>query len=160
VNGAGDAKGKGRKIIEEVGFVGRPADEVFGCITDLEGIGRWMPGVKAEQTAPGRLGVGTTIEMSEKDEPAYGFEVVAYEPGRLFALRGVSDAGPMTMSLGLVPEDGATRVEYSYEVDWESFVAALTRGGKRPDDARLEAAARKRMRVVLDNLKRLIEAGV
>lgn len=146
-----------RKIVEEAGHVARPAEEVFALITDFEGAGRWMPGVTATRTSTGALGVGSTVEMQEKGEPAYPFEIVAYEPPRLVALRGDTDAGVYTMTWRLTTGEGGTRIDYAYDVDWEAFVAALTKDGRRPDDMKLEAAARKRMRLILDNIKGLLE---
>jgi len=84
------------RIQESVG-IKRPADKVFAYMADPKTWPRWDVGLlKAEQTSPGQMGIGTTIRGDMKAmgrRMALTAKVTEYEPNKKWG--GLVDFGSM-----------------------------------------------------------------
>jgi uncharacterized membrane protein len=80
--------------LEHEVVIRRPLGEVFDFVSDSEHLPAWMAGVKrVSRSSPGPIGVGTTYRvlakmLGRRVESTY--EVTAYEPDKLVALRMTS----------------------------------------------------------------------
>jgi uncharacterized protein YndB with AHSA1/START domain len=101
--------------------IGRPIDEVFAILTDVERTGSWFPGdVREWWTTPPPHGVGSTRHAlittlgrrSENDAV-----VTAYDPPRLAALRGTSPQASFEATLAFAEAPGGTRVDVVVDLD-------------------------------------------
>jgi uncharacterized protein YndB with AHSA1/START domain len=128
--------------------IGRPVEDVFAVLTNLELTGRWYP-AKVEEwwTSPPPHGIGSTRRARtwvlgraiENDAV-----VTAYDPPRLAAIKGLSRTAPFEATLRFEPIDGGTRATVetvftlsgamrlvgplfiqSYERGWDQGLATL-----------------------------------
>ena len=94
--------------------IGRPIEDVFAVLTNVELTGRWYPAdVEEWWITPPPHGVGSVRRArvrvlgraTENDAV-----VTAYDPPRLAAMKGSASA-PFEATLAFEPVDGGTRVE-------------------------------------------------
>ena len=95
--------------------IGRPIEDVFAVLTDVELTGRWYPARVEEwwlSPPPHRVGSIRRARVRVLGRPMENDAVVtAYDPPRLAAMRGLSRSAPFEVTLRFAPEGGWTRVE-------------------------------------------------
>jgi hypothetical protein len=93
-------------------MIGRPQDEVFAFLADLENDPRWNPAIEADEDNIRPVRVGTTYRQvrSAPKRSEESFEITAFDPPRRLVFEG--DIGPFQARIGYaletVPE--ATRL--------------------------------------------------
>ena len=101
-------------------IIGRPIEDVFAVLTNVEDTGKWFPGdVKEWWTSEPPHGVGSTRRARvktgwftiENDAVA-----TVYEPPRRAVLKGTSPNAPFEATLTFEPVEGGTRVEATIEL--------------------------------------------
>lgn len=107
--------------VEHEVVIRRPVGEVFDFVSDSEHLPAWTAGVKrVSRSSPGPIGVGTTYRvvakmLGRRVESTY--EVTAYEPDRLVALRMTSPLFAFEETYRFEPEDaGRTVVQVEADV--------------------------------------------
>jgi carbon monoxide dehydrogenase subunit G len=100
--------------------IGRPIEEVFAVLTNVENTGKWFPGdVKEWWTSEPPTRVGSTrravatIGWFRYQNDAV---VTAYEPPRWAVIKGTSKNAPFEATLAFEPVEGGTRVEVTTEM--------------------------------------------
>lgn len=100
--------------------IGRPIEDVFAALTNVENTEKWFPArVKEWWTSEPPYGVGSTRHAvltigwfrSENDAVA-----TVYEPPRRAVLRGISKNAPFEATLTFEPVESGTRVEAMTEL--------------------------------------------
>ncbi len=100
--------------------IGRPIEDVFAVLTDVENTERWFPAkVREWWTSEPPHGVGSTrhavVPMgwfrSENDAIA-----TVYEPPNRAVMKGTSSNAPFEATLTFEPAEGGTRVEATIEL--------------------------------------------
>ncbi|HEY8170716.1 MAG TPA: SRPBCC family protein [Candidatus Limnocylindria bacterium] len=94
--------------------IGRPIEDVFAVLTNVELTGRWYPArVEEWWTSPPPRGVGSTrrartwvLGRAMENDAV----VTAYDPPRLAAMKGLSSNTPFEVTLSFEPVQGGTRV--------------------------------------------------
>ena len=136
-----------RRTIE----IGRPPDEVFAFVTDLDNLPRWQPTVR-DVRWDGDLHEGSKFEETREmlgRRARSRLDVVALDPGREFSIRVVEGPVPLTVRHLLEPVAGGTRL--TLEAEGEA-------GGLMRLAAPIaERAAARQASHDLERLKRLIE---
>jgi len=136
--------------------IGRPMDEVFTALTNIDRLPEWVGIlVASEQTSDGPIGVGTTIGQEVKilgRQHEGSVEITSYDPPHRLEQR--FSTGPLegTMRYALTPRDGATEVLQEVEA---KFTGAL-----RPPDAMLAAVLKRDFQGDLERLKLLLEREI
>jgi uncharacterized membrane protein len=132
----------------------RSVDDVFEVLTHIENNPRWSSMViDAEQTSPGRPGVGTTgtttgkfLGMTMLSE----LVITEFVPGAMFAYR--STAGPVTRWGRVTFEDvGGTKVTITVGGDQKGFFKVT--------DPILVRVGKRQLKADLATLKELMESG-
>ena len=132
--------------IESTVMIGRPVEEVFAYVLELEQNGpSWAPDLESvEQTSEGPVGAGTTFRqvqnvMGKRRDTS--LEFTAVEPNRSIEARAM--LGPIAPRARVTFEqsDGQTRVTVKGEANPRGAMKLLTplvkRQGQRMWDARL-----------------------
>jgi len=134
---------------------GRPIEDVFAILTDVENTGKWFPGnVEEHWTSPPPHGVGSTrhavVTMlgrrTENDAVT-----TEYEAPRRAAMRGTSQNAPFTVTLQFAPDRDGTRVDVTSEI--------TLRGANRIIGPIVSALYGRSWARGLANLKRMMESG-
>jgi uncharacterized membrane protein len=140
---------------EHTVVVGRPADEVFGFLTDVSNVPSWQSGSIEVHPPDGSLAVGTTYVqvlkfLGRRIETT--LEVTEFEPGRRFALKTRSGPVPFEVRHTLEPADGdgATRLHVELEGEPGGFFKLA--------DALVERNAQRQIERDFATLKELVEA--
>jgi uncharacterized protein YndB with AHSA1/START domain len=135
--------------------IGRPIEDVFAVLTNVEKTGTWFPGqVEEHWTSPPPHGLGSTRRAVvtvlgrriENDAVA-----TEYEPPHRAAMTGTSRNAPFEATLTFATVDGGTRVEVTS--------AFLFRGPARILGPLVAAAYGRAWARGLVKLKRMMEAG-
>ena len=91
-------------------FIAAPPERVFALMTDLEGLGRFFPGMEFRRLTEGPLMRGFEYEAREAgDEEWARYRIVAFEPGRRMAaeqVEGIFEG--FRYDHRLLPVDGGT----------------------------------------------------
>jgi hypothetical protein len=98
----------------------RPLDEVFAFLADFENVPKWNYAIeKTWKATPGPVGVGTTYRQTRSipGRSEEGFEVTAFEPGKLLAVQG--QIGPFRARISYLLEaaPGGTRLTNDVALD-------------------------------------------
>jgi uncharacterized protein YndB with AHSA1/START domain len=135
--------------------IGRPIEDVFAVLTNVENTGTWFPGnVEEHWTSPPPHGLGstrravTTMFGRRTENDAI---VTEYEPPYRAAMRGTSPNAPFVGTLVFAPEGDGTRVEVTSEFNM--------RGWMRPLGPLVIALYGMAWARGLKTLKRLMESG-
>ncbi|HYM52625.1 MAG TPA: SRPBCC family protein [Candidatus Dormibacteraeota bacterium] len=135
--------------------IGRPIEDVFAVLTNVENTGKWFPAnVQEWWTSEPPHGIGSTrrarVKMgwftTENDAV-----VTAYEPPRLGVMKGTSPNVPFEAKLTFEPVAGGTRVEARIEM--------FLRGPARLFDGMFMRWYGKSWDQGLVKLKAMMEAG-
>jgi carbon monoxide dehydrogenase subunit G len=135
--------------------IGRPIEDVFGIVTDVENTGKWFPGnVQEYWTSPPPHGVGSTrhavVTMlgrrTENDAVT-----TEYLPPHRAAMKGTSQNAPFLVTLQFTPDGEDTRVEVTSEI--------ALRGASRIIGPVVSALYGRSWARGLANLKRMMESG-
>jgi len=90
--------------------VGRPADDVFGVISDFSRNPEWQGGMKsAVWTSEPPIAVGSTYDQVARflgKDIVTSFEVVAYDPGRSISIESRKSSFPIQITRSVEPVDG------------------------------------------------------
>lgn len=137
-------------------IIDRDPDAVFDVLTDVDRLHEWQPTtVSVHRDATGPLSRGERLEevhaaMGRKSKST--FEVAAYEPGRLFAMRAID--GPLLLDGRWelsAHNGGGTELRFTGEGPVKGPLKLLEKPLTRSLD--------KRFRGYHATLKRLVEAG-
>ena len=114
--------------VENVISIGRPREEVFAFLADLENLPRWDPAIEAtRKTSPSSVGVGTTYRQircaPERTEET--IEVTTFDPPRRLIVDG--EIGPFRARIGFALEKAgeATRLTNWVELDPPSVISQV-----------------------------------
>lgn len=100
--------------------IGRPIDDVFRVLTNVENTGKWFPGDVEEQwTSPPPHGLGSTrhavvIMFGRRTEN--DAITTEFEPPHRAAMRGTSPNAPFEVALQFAPEAAGTRVDVTTDI--------------------------------------------
>jgi uncharacterized protein YndB with AHSA1/START domain len=115
--------------------IARPIEEVFAYVSDPGHFPAWNSAVEAVQRpSVGEGGVGSTYAMQRKlpsGSAENEFEIVVFEQPREFAIRTTSGPTPFDYRYRFSPEDGATVVHLSAEVELGGVAALAGPLGRR-----------------------------
>jgi uncharacterized protein YndB with AHSA1/START domain len=139
-------------------LVRRPIAAVFAYLSTAEHLPAWLDGVAgAEGPALDEQDVGATLTLQRAacwDQPSRSrWEVIAYEPPRSLALRGLDHAttgAEVHWTLEGLPS-GATRVRVDADLDTTSFF--------QPASADLAEFGTRQVQTELQALRRHLEAA-
>ena len=99
--------------------IGRPIEDVFAVLTDVEKTGAWYPGdVEEHWTSPPPHGVGSTRHAVVKmwgSVVENDAEVTEYDPPHRAVIAGTSPNAPFVGTLVFTAEGEATLVEVTTE---------------------------------------------
>ena len=135
--------------------IGRPIEEVFAVLTNVENTGKWFPGkVEEHWTSPPPHGVGSTRHAvatmfgrrSENDAVA-----TEYEPPHRAVMQGTSPNAPFVVTLRFTPDGDGTRVDVTSDL--------RLRGAARVFGPLVGALYGQAWGRGLAKLKRLMESG-
>ena len=130
-----------------------PADKVFAYTTEAGSWPRWQSMLpEAEQTSPGKVGVGTTFKglvrlmgLTMK----WTAEVTQYEPNKSWAKTITSGSIVNKEGLFCEPSDIGTRFTLTYDMNVGGFM--------KLSSPMIVRAMRKETKTSVGNLKRLLE---
>lgn len=113
-------------------WIARPPGEVYEFISDSDNASKVVPSVKSMvKLTEGPVRVGTryreTRSMNGKDHHAE-LEVVAYEPGQVYAMKNVTNGIETVYRYHFQPEAGGTRVNLACDVKaggWKKLMLPL-----------------------------------
>jgi len=134
--------------------IARPIDVVFSYLTDVANFEHWMPRTSASQPANDEPILGTTFEIVQENR-RFPVETIEYERNRCWTLRLDAGSGPAIMQFLLTPLPGGTRLTYTFEIDFDHFVAALP--NPHVDGEKLQVAGQKRTETTILALKKTLE---
>ncbi len=135
--------------------IGRPVEDVFAVMTDVEKTGTWFPGDVVESwTSPPPHGVGSTRHAvvtvmgrrSENDAVT-----TVYEPPIRAAMQGTSSNAPFLVTLSFTRDGADTRVEVVSDL--------RLKGPQRVLGPVIAFGYGRAWARGLTNLKRLMESG-
>ncbi len=142
------------KSAERSAVLDHPAEIVFAFLADIGNLARWQSGVvRAEQTSPGAVGVGTTAVVERRllgQEVRADMRVTRFEPGRAIVLE--TDASGLHVQASIDLEsigDGQCRVTFGMTMD-------ATNVFMRPLEAMVAQAAEGDIGASLEALRRAI----
>ena len=106
--------------------VNRPADEVFAFISEMRNNPRWQDGMRrCEWVTPPPVGIGSRYDQEARflgRTIRSTFEVIEYEPGRVFEAMTVRSSFPITFHRELHPiDDRSCRVQAIITGDASGF---------------------------------------
>jgi uncharacterized protein YndB with AHSA1/START domain len=131
--------------------IGRPVDEVFAFLTDLDRLPEWQ-GSAVESRVEGELVMGARIHERRRvmgRDLANELEVVEYEPPRRLALKALSGPDRFTIDHRLAEEAGGTRLDVLAEGKAGGFM--------KFGEPLLARRAEEEMRADFERLKELLE---
>jgi uncharacterized protein YndB with AHSA1/START domain len=136
-------------------IIGRPVQDVFAVLTDVEQTGKWFPGnVEEHWTSPPPHGVGSTrhaVVTMFRRRTENDAVTTEYDPPHRAAMRGTTPNAPFDAILTFAPDGDGTRVE---------VVTDLHLGGWTRLFGPVVAAMYGRLWARgLKNLKRMMESG-
>jgi uncharacterized protein YndB with AHSA1/START domain len=105
---------------ENTVMIGRPIEEVFGFLSDLENIPRWNDAiVETRKVSEGPVGVGTIYRQvrSVPSRSEERFEVTVYNPPRYLEIRGQLGPFPSRLSYALDAVPEGTRITNAVELE-------------------------------------------
>jgi len=134
--------------------IGHPAEEVFAFLADIGNLPRWQSGVvRAEQTSPGPLAVGTTGTIERRlmgQDVRADLLVTRLDPGRLLVLETEASGLHVEASIAVEPlETDRCRVTFGMEMDATSIFM-------RPLETMVAQAAEHDIGASLDGLERAL----
>jgi hypothetical protein len=139
--------------VEESAPIDRPADVVFGFVSDPATYPRWRGDVVAvENVSPGPLVRGTTFDQiitSFLGRQRFTFEVAGFEPHGRLELRATS--GPVRPNVTYVVESAGRRTRLTARID------VRTRGVLRLLEPLMTGGVRKRNSQDVSRLKQILE---
>jgi carbon monoxide dehydrogenase subunit G len=138
--------------VEHSIVIKRPAEVVFGYLTEIANLTEWQSGV-LEARSDGPLRVGSTLTELRKFLGMRGestLEVTELRPNELFSLAVVSGPLPLEVSHRLTPTDEGTRLDV--------VVQGEPRGFARLEGPLLVRVVRREIDFDLGTLKDLLEA--
>lgn len=138
--------------------IDRPVPEVFAFVSDLTNYARWFPGIAYMRPIDGTpIGVGKSydevalVPPGDKQERIQ-VEIVAYEPGKHFAIHASLDPPLPRFDYLFTPlADGGTRFEWVCRTRGRGMIMPVARMVMR-------RVLRPRLAGALANLKRILEA--
>ena len=124
--------------------IGRPQQDVFAYISDLDNVPRWLPGViEVEKLTDGPVAVGTRYRETRQAAERKGYvemEVTAFDPPRTFAT-SFDQGGYETTYRYILEADGKgtnVTLECAVEADgWKILLAPFTARAMERFDKRL-----------------------
>ena len=135
--------------------IGRPIEDVFAVLTNVENTGKWFPGnVEEHWTSPPPHGVGSTrhavvtVLGRRTENDAVTTE---YQPPHRAVMEGTSPNAPFVVTLICAPDGDGTRIEVTSEIGLRGAMRIL---GPLVSAMYGQAWARG-----LVTLKRLMESG-
>ncbi len=140
-------------MMEDSITIGRPVEEVFAYLKDIENLAKWHGQVDhGEQTSEGPLGVGTTYRgssdlMGRKME--WTSEITEYEPNRKVAQK--LDMGPAVMAMSWLVEPVGDGTKFTMISEGEMGGLAKLAGPL------MDRTMKKQMEGNLARLKALLE---
>ncbi len=131
--------------------IGHPAKEVFAFLADIGNLPRWQSGVvRAEQTSPGPVAVGTTGTIERRlmgQDVRADLLVTRLDPGRLLVLETEASGLRVEASITVEPlEADRCRVTFGMEMDATSIFM-------RPLETMVAQAAEHDIQASLDGLE-------
>ena len=136
-----------------IAMIGRPVDEVFAVITDLDQTPVWTPGLsEVRQTSDGPLAPGATIVYTGTFlGRSYGSPAVCtgLTENKLFATKTTTAPFYLEVETALEPTPDGTRVTSIYRGESRGFVKLA-----EPLVVRM---ARKQFETAFENLRTLLE---
>lgn len=107
-------------------MIARPADEVFAFLSNIGNLPRWQSGVvRAEQTSPGPIGVGSTARVERRllgQQLDADLRVTAFEPPRHIVLETESSGVSLQASLTIDPTgERSCHVTFGMAMDVTGF---------------------------------------
>ncbi|MDQ2934529.1 MAG: SRPBCC family protein [Chloroflexota bacterium] len=144
------------RTIRVGGTIKRPAEEVFGVLSDPENAPKWsLNALEEKLTSPGPVGVGSTRRAVVKTLGGRTAENHAvcteFEPNRRLVWRSTSAPIPFQVGVDFTPVDGGTRVDSTWA--WEP------KGLLRLASPILDLMFKRAMQKDVENLRVLMEAG-
>jgi uncharacterized protein YndB with AHSA1/START domain len=135
--------------------IARPAGEVFAHVTDPAQLTSWQAtAVSSVPETPGPLRLGSRLREVHRGPRGRTFdslvEVVAYEPGRLFALH-VVEGYPIDVRIELAPSGAGTVMRFTAHGEMPGGTSLLEPVVRR--------ALQRQFRADCVRLKRLLERG-
>ena len=117
-----------RKFVQSE-IINRPVAEVFAFLSNFENNSQWEPSVlEAYQVSSGPMQVGTKLSEVRKfmgRRVASNYEVIAYEPDRIFAVQSVSGPIQVKASYTFEPIEGGTKITDTAEFELHGFFKLL-----------------------------------
>ena len=117
----------------------QPIEDVFAYLADFEKVPEWNYAiVETEKTSAGPVAVGTTYRQvrSLPRSSEESFEVIAYEPEQLLAIRGTLGPFAAELRYRLDPYDRGTRVTNEVELKPRGILGMVGQlAGSRVKDA-------------------------
>jgi uncharacterized membrane protein len=141
--------------IEHCIVIGRPVDEVFAFVTNLDNERRWQPEIESIRLlTPAPFRVGSEFEEVRRSlgrQFHWRFRVTALEPARTFAIASIGGAPVYQGSRRFEPVPAGTRLTETGDLE--------TRGALRLLDPLLTWLALRSQRRAFARLKALIEGA-
>jgi uncharacterized membrane protein len=105
--------------------INRPAEEIFGWLSDFANHIQWQPNlVEAQVTSPGPLGVGARYryvsEVMGRRYPSTG-EITAYEPNHIWAQRSLDGPAPVEIIYKFEPGQRSTKISVTIKTPTGGF---------------------------------------
>jgi uncharacterized protein YndB with AHSA1/START domain len=139
--------------VEESVPIDRPADIVFGFVSDPASYSRWRGDVVAvENVSPGPLVRGTTFDQiitSFLGRQRFTFEVTGFEPNGRLEFRATS--GPVRPTVTYVVDSAGPRTRLTARID------VRTRGVLRLLEPLMTSGVKKRNSQDVSKLKQVLE---
>lgn len=141
--------------IEVSTVIGRPPEDVFRFVTDLERMPEWVTELQeTKHVSEGSLGVGTTfthvIKMLGRRIEAKA-EITEFEEGKKLAWRGDAGPGEGVLELTFEAAQDGTRATMAGQVETGGLFGLA--------DPVVKRVFRKQWETNLTHLKELLEAG-
>lgn len=140
--------------IEASVVIGRPIEEVFAFVTDIEKLPRWAAElVEAKVTSQGPVGVGTTWSgvvqfLGRRMENTH--QITEFEPNRKFGSETIASPVPLKGEFTFEAVVGGTKVTMVAEVEPGSFF--------QPAEPVFGRLVQEQYESNLANLKEILEA--
>ena len=116
--------------------IGRPIEDVFAVLTDVEKTGAWFPSnVEEHWTSPPPHGLGSTRHAvvttfgRRRENDAV---VMEYDPPARAAMRGTTPNAPFVVTLVFAPDGDGTRVDVTSDIalrGWTGLFGPIVAAG-------------------------------
>jgi dehydrogenase/reductase SDR family member 12 len=115
--------------LEETRFVRTPVEESFDFVADFTNIENWDPGVtRSRRVDDGPLRVGSSFEVEVKMPTGtmpMTYTITEFDRPSRVVLEGVGKKLSAIDDIRFSEEDGRTRVDYTADLQFKGFMAAV-----------------------------------